>query len=123
MRTWVLRIRAADRPIFDALVDGRKTIETRAGATGARSYTRAQPGDTLLFLCGPARLRRTVTRVAIYPSPAALAADEDVRRVLPWITSAADLAALYESFPGYPARIARHGLVAMELAPAAEDTT
>jgi ASC-1-like (ASCH) protein len=119
MRTWVLRIRAADRPIFDALVDGRKTIETRAGSPGARSYNPGQPGDTLLFLCGPARLRRTVTRVAIYPSPEALAAHEDVRRVLPWLTSAADLAALYESFPGYPERIARHGLVAMELAPPA----
>ena len=47
MRTWVLRIRAVDRPIFDALVDGRKTIETRAGSPGARSYTAVQPGDTL----------------------------------------------------------------------------
>ena len=117
MRTWVLRIRAADRPIFDALVDGRKTIETRAGSPGARSYTRVQPGDTLLFLCGPARLRRTVARVAIYPSPAALAVHEDVRRVMPWLADAADLAAVYESFPGYPKRISRHGLVAMELAP------
>jgi ASC-1-like (ASCH) protein len=119
MRTWVLRIRTADRPIFDALADGRKTIETRAGSPGARSYTRVQPGDTLLFLCGPARLRRTVTRVAIYPSAAALAAHEDVRRVLPWLIGAADLAALYESFPGYSERIACHGLVAMELAPPA----
>jgi ASC-1-like (ASCH) protein len=117
MRTWVLRIRAADRPIFDALVDGRKTIETRAGSPGARSYTGVQPGDTLLFLCGPARLRRTVTRVAIYPSVAALAAHEDHRRVMPWLAHAAEMAAVYESFPGYTERIARHGLVAMELAP------
>jgi ASC-1-like (ASCH) protein len=123
VRTWVLRIRAADRPIFDALVDGRKTIETRAGSSGARSYTHVQPGDTLLFLCGPARLRRTVTRVAIYPSVAALAAHEEAGRVLPWLTSAADLAALYQSFPGYLERIARHGLVAMELAPPLEDRT
>ena len=70
-----------------------------------------------MFLCGPARLRRTVTRVAIYPSVAALAAHEDYRRVMPWLASAAEMAAVYESFPGYPGRIARHGLVAMELAP------
>jgi hypothetical protein len=116
MRTWVLRIRTADRPIFDALVDGRKTIETRARSPAARTYNPVPPADTLLFLCGPARLRRTVARVAIYPSPAALAAHEDVRRVMPWLADA-DLAAVYESFPGYPERIARHGLVAMELAP------
>ena len=115
MRTWVLRIRAADGPIFAALAEGRKTIETRAGGPGARSYTAVQPGDTLLFLCGPARLRCRVDRVAVYPSVAALLQHEDAGRIAPWLAAPADLEALYHAFPGYPARIARYGLVALEV--------
>ena len=77
----------------------------------------ARPGDTILFLCGPARLRRRVLRVARYPSVAALLAGEDFRRIAPWLADPADLATLYAGFAGYPERIARYGLVALDLAP------
>ena len=121
MRTWVLRIRAADARIFEALAGGQKAVETRAGSASSRSYTHVAPGDTILFLCGSRRLRRQVGRVAIYPSVEALIAHEDFRRIAPWLATAADLDALYASFPGYPQRIARYGLVAMELAPPAQE--
>jgi len=117
-RTWTLRIRAADAPIFRALATGEKAIETRAGSAAARSVATARPGDILLFLCGPERLRRRVLRVARYPSVDALLAGEDFRRIAPWLADPADLAALYAGFAGYPQRIARYGLVALELAPA-----
>ena len=116
MRTWVLRIRAADQAVFAALVDGRKRVETRAGSAAPRGYRHVQPGDTLLFLCGAQRLRRVVTRVTIYPSVEALLAAEDYRAILPDARSPADVAALYTGIPGYPERIARYGLIAMELA-------
>ncbi|MGN6758489.1 MAG: hypothetical protein ACTHMJ_19100, partial [Thermomicrobiales bacterium] len=63
MRTWVLRIRAADRLIFDALSDGRKTIETRARSPRARANNQLQPRDTQQLHFGPAPHRRTVNRV------------------------------------------------------------
>ncbi len=116
MRTWVLRIRAADRAVFAALVDGRKRVETRAGSASPRGYRDVQPGDTLLFLCGPQRLRRVVTRVTIYPSVEALLAAEDYRTILPNARGPADVASLYAAIPGYPERIARYGLVALLLA-------
>jgi hypothetical protein len=116
-RTWTLRIRAADERIFRALAGGEKAIETRAGSLSPRGVSAARPGDTVLFLCGPARLRRRVVRVARYPSVAALLAGEDSRRIAPWLADPLDLAALYAGFAGYSERIARYGLVALELAP------
>jgi len=116
MRTWVLRIRAVDRHIFAALASGSKTLETRAGSAGPRGYRAVQPGDTLLFLCGPDRLRRQVMRVAWYPSVTALLAGEDALGIMPWAADRTAITQIYAGFRDYPARIAAHGIVALELA-------
>jgi ASC-1-like (ASCH) protein len=116
-RTWVLRMRAVDRLIFRAVVSGRKTLETRAlnDSTGPRYYGNIAPGDLVLFTCGKARIRKTVGAVHRYRSVATLLRSENFKHIAPWASSKADAARMYATFPGYPERIRRYGIICFEL--------
>jgi ASC-1-like (ASCH) protein len=111
-RTWVLRIRAADHRVFDALRAGTKTVETRLATP---RYRAACPGDRLLFLCGAERLERQVKAVRIVPSIEALAQEFAPSSILPGAKNAEDLRALYATFPGYEEKIVSRGIVAFML--------
>jgi len=65
MKTWILRIRAENRIIFNQIKSGRKKVETRAfGFTKTgKNFGSVQKGDTLLFMCGRARLRKKVKKI------------------------------------------------------------
>ena len=106
-------IREADRKVFEALRDGTKKVETRAA--GMR-YRGVQVGDEAIFDCGHKRLTKTIVAVHLFPDVSSLLKKYRVQEIVPWLTTAEELTELYYSFPEYRERIAKHGIIAMELA-------
>ncbi len=111
-RKFVIRFRAADRDIFEAIVDGRKKIETRAAT---KKYAGIKAGDIVVLSCGGARCEKSVARVEHFPSVAAILRRHRPKDINPSIRTAAEARAMWAGFPGYTEKIRRGGLVAFHL--------
>lgn len=109
MRTWILRLRAKDRELFEDIHAGRKRIETRAATP---RYQQVQRGDTLVFVCGTRRIKKRITRVARFKSIAAMACALSFRAIMPSATSLTEVRKTYAAYPGYAEKIKKYGLVA-----------
>lgn len=107
-----LRFRQIDRDKYQAIVDGRKTVETRAATP---KYRQLATGDELVAVCGQDNYRTTIKRVRHFGSIAALLDYYGIDAVLPGVRSLAEATAIYHSFPGYKGKIKDHGLLALEL--------
>ena len=109
MKKFVLRFRAQDRAIFNALKSGQKRVETRAAT---ERFRRVKVGDKLIFICGQDRFEKEVRAVSHFPSIEAMLHEVGFRQIAPWLNSAEELVSLYQSFPGYPEKIAKFGILA-----------
>lgn len=107
-----LRFRAVDKAGFDAVRDGRKTIETRAATV---RYQKVQPGDVLIFTCGDERIEKEVQVVAHHDSIEALFASVPLTQVFPDLQTSEQAQSIYYGYPGYREKIARHGILAWTL--------
>ena len=108
----LLRFRKEDHDIFAAIRDGRKRVETCAATV---KYARLEPGETLAFACDGERFERTIAAVSHFASVDALLEGYTPAQLHPGITTAEEVRAMYRGFPGYDAKIARYGIVAIEL--------
>jgi ASC-1-like (ASCH) protein len=108
-----LRFNKKNRNIFEAIRDGRKRVETRAATS---KYADVKAGEIATFSCDGETFTRTITAVRHFPSVTALLKKYKVPQIHPPSKTAADLRAVYASFPGYAEKIRTFGLVAMELA-------
>jgi ASC-1-like (ASCH) protein len=106
-------IRAVDRRVFEALRDGTKKVETRAGSP---RYQHVAAGDTAIFDCGEDRITKKIVAVRQFPDVHALVDHYGVQAITPWLETEQEQTQMYHSFPGHRERIARYGLIAMELA-------
>ena len=112
MKKWVLRFRAVDRDKYMTVVDGTKSVETRAA--GGR-FDAIAVGDILVFTCEGERLERQVKSVRHFASIAELFAAIPRPTVMPWTKTDEEAVASYYSFPGYKEKIAERGLLAFEM--------
>ena len=108
----ILRFRAQDKEIFNAIKDGRKTVETRAGTV---KYQKVQAGDSVVCVCGKEKLEKEIAAFAIFKTPEALAKKYKVQNIHPAAASLEDLLKMWHSFPGYQEKIAKFGIAAFEL--------
>lgn len=111
-KKYTLRFREANRDIFEAIYAGKKKMETRAATT---KYKNIKAEDTLVLVCGKNRFEKKVKTVKIYKSVAALVKRYKPSEVIPGLKTAKELEAAYYSFPGYKEKIAKVGLLALEL--------
>ncbi|MBW3538100.1 hypothetical protein KY386_01245 [Candidatus Parcubacteria bacterium] len=111
MKKVVVRFRAADRPVFDAIKNGDKTVETRAATP---RYRGVQVSDVLVMLCGADRLEKRVTSVHHFKDVSALLDEVDWRKIAPEVGSREAMLASYERW--YGGKIDQLGLVAFGLA-------
>ncbi len=111
-----LVFRAVDRAIFDAIMSGRKKVETRAAGP---KYRDIKAGDVVILVCGGETKELRVKRATRFPSVASMLQTYRVKDIAPDFSTAAELEALYASFPGYAEKIAKAGLIALELIPRA----
>ena len=108
----VFFIAAKEKAIFDALVSGNKSVETRAGTPRALLV---QEGDIAVFLCGKERLEKKVRKVSHFSSIEEMLKSYSPGDINPAVDNPEDLKAMYMAFPGYEDKIKQYGIAAFEL--------
>lgn len=107
-----LSFRAVDRDKFDQIVNGIKTIETRAATV---KYQDLSPGDTIRFSCDKQRIGKTISFVRYYSSIEEMLEDLPLDKILPDVTDLDGALKVYYGFPGYEQKIKQSGIVALGL--------
>lgn len=111
-KKYTLRFRAVNKDTFNAIKNGKKKIETRAGSP---KYFYIQAGDVLVFVCGKDKFEKKVKKVRKFKSIKALNKVYKPKQINPKTTTMGESEKMYYSFPGYKEKIKKYGLVAMEL--------
>jgi len=111
-KRYVLRVRAADKNIFDAIKNGKKKVDTRAAT---ERYRDIKAGDTIVLACGTKRLEKRVQSAKIFRTVRSLLREYKPKDIHPEIKTESDLIDLYRRFPGYREKIKKFGLIALEL--------
>jgi ASC-1-like (ASCH) protein len=106
-----LKFREIDRDIYDAILDGNKKIETRAGT---EKFTQLKKGDKVLLICGNDQTEKMIQNVERFESIDHLLSKYEPQDINPKISTREDLIKWYHSFPNYKEKIEKYGLVAME---------
>lgn len=112
MKKTVLRFREVDRAIFMAVKNGDKTVETRAATV---KFKDLKNGDQLILICGKDKIEKTVRKSKIFKSVDELLASIDFKKIMTTASSAEEAKRVYDSFPGYQEKIAKFGIIALEL--------
>ena len=108
----VLRFRAVNRDIFNAIRSGKKKVETRAASP---RYRDIKVGDRLTLTCGKSRLIKTAKRVRIFRTVKALVKAYRPSIINPSCRTVKELEAMYLSFPAYHEKLKKYGIIALEL--------
>ena len=111
-KKYVLRFRAVNKDIFDAIKEGKKKIETRAAT---KKYRNIKAGDIVVLSCGAQRFEKIVRSVHIYKTIRALLRSHKPKEINPRVSTEAELIDIYYSFPDYREKIKKFGLIALEL--------
>ncbi|OGZ04200.1 MAG: hypothetical protein A2648_01300 [Candidatus Lloydbacteria bacterium RIFCSPHIGHO2_01_FULL_41_20] len=108
----VLRFRAVDKNIFDAIKSGKKKIETRAATV---KYKDIKTGDVFVFVCGKSRFERKVKKVFHSKTVEGLLKKYKIKDIRPDIKTKEKFVKSYEAFAGYSQKIRRFGIMAFEV--------
>src|SRR3989344_8595644 len=111
-KTYILRFRAVNRDIFEAILEGKKKVETRAAT---KKYIAIKTGDILVFVCGKERFEKEIKNVRVFKSITTLIKRYNPQEINPKAKSEKDLRDIYYSFPGYREKNQKFGVVAIEL--------
>lgn len=111
-KTYILKFRAVDQEIFEAVLNGKKKVETRAFTA---KYKDIKAGDELIFSCGKDKFSKKIKKVKVFKSIADLLKKYKPRQINPNCKTTEELTAMYHGFPGYKEKIKKSGLLAMEL--------
>lgn len=107
-----LRFNLEHRGTFNSIRTGKKRVETRAATI---RYKNIESRDRITFVCGAVRFSRTVSKASFFRTPAALLKKYAPQDIRPGVTSKKEMIAIWHSFPNYKEKIAKYGLVALEL--------
>lgn len=109
MKTHTLVFRASDKVEFDTIVDGRKTIETRAATP---KYQKIQAGDILRIKCGDEQIEKKVKKIEQFKSIEKLLSKVALKYVMPLAKNDDEAKNVWYSFSGYREKIEKFGLLA-----------
>jgi len=107
-----LKFRQKNRDIFEAILNGRKKVETRAATEKFRDI---KAGDVLILICGKEKNEKKVRAVRVFKSISALLGKYKVYQINPGVKTKVELIKMYHSFPGYREKIKKYGLIALEM--------
>ncbi len=108
----VLKFRKENKDIFDAILNGVKKIETRAGTA---KYEKVKVRESIVFSCGKERFKKKVLSVEKFKTIEALVKKYKPLTINPNCKTLKELTAMYMSFPNYKEKIKKYGLLAFEL--------
>lgn len=109
MKKHVLKFRSTDKAEFQTILDGRKTVETRANTISFQNYS---VGDILVIKCGSESIEKPIKKIKNFPSIEALIKEVGLKNVMPLCKDLNEAEKIWYSFPDYKEKIAKHGLVA-----------
>ena len=112
MKTLNLIFREVDRATFEHIKNGEKTIETRAGLP---EYNGIEAGDQLIISCGNDTITKTVKEALHFASIEELLNKISPEEIMPAGTTREQAREKWNSFPGYPERIKKDGIIAWRL--------
>ena len=113
MKRLTLVFREVDRDKYQMLVDGRKTVETRAATV---KYRGLEAGDEIIAKCGPDKHVSTIVKSRHFTTVDELFKAYDYRQILPSAKNLQEAKDMYSAFPGYKVKIAKFGIMAFEIA-------
>lgn len=108
----ILRFRAVNKDIFEAIADGKKKIETRAATA---KYKDIKAKDVVILVCGKKRMKKKVEKTEHFRSVAAILKKYKPETINPKTHTAKEAADMWYSFPGYKEKIKKFGLIAITL--------
>ncbi len=112
MKKRILKFRTKDKNLFDQVVKGQKTVETRANTP---RYSSIKAGDTLVIVCGKEKINKSVKSVQHFKNIDAMVRKISIDSIIPGVKSLGEAKKVYFSFPGYKEKIERFGIVAFEI--------
>lgn len=112
MKKHILRFRAANQDIFEAIVAGKKKVETRAATERYRGIT---SGDLIVLVCGKKKEEKIVKVSKVFQSISALVKKYKPKQINPQLGTVKEIQDMYYSFPGYKDKIKKFGIIALEL--------
>lgn len=112
MKNYRLVFRVVDRDKFNEIIEGIKTIETRAATT---KYQAIHKGDIVTFVCGGAEISKTVTRVEHFGTLDEMFSQLPLQRIMPSVKNIEAAKKVYQGFPNYMEKIAATGILAFHL--------
>ena len=111
MKTYNLIFREIDRNTFERIKRGEKKIETRAGLP---EYNEIESGDQLIISCGDETVTKTVVEAIHFASVKELLNKVSPEEIMPSGTTREQAIKKWNSFPGYPERIQKYGIIKLK---------
>jgi ASC-1-like (ASCH) protein len=115
MKSWVLRIRKADKDIFDRIKSSEKTTETRPmnAPESRKYYGQMKPGDRLVILCDGQKIEKRVRTTRIYKDFEKYLNKENLENILGKGTTREDARRVHYSFGRE--RLEKRGIIAIDM--------
>jgi len=110
-KNYILKFRAIDKDIWQAIKIGKKRVETRAATV---RYRNMKAGDIVIFSCQQQKFERQVKKVKIFKSIIALLKNYKVKDINPNFSTTQELVKMYSSFSRYKEKINKYGIIAIE---------
>ena len=107
-----LGFRAVNKDIFEAIINGKKKIETRAATERFRDI---KAGDTVVLVCGNKKINKKVSKVELFKSMATVLKKYKPEAINPKIHTIQEARDMWYSFPGYKEKIKKYGLIVFNL--------
>lgn len=108
MKRHIIKFRAVDKINFDTILDGSKSVETRAATNKYRAF---ETGDILVIMCGNEKIEKPIKKIEHFDSIDSLVESVGLKNVMPLAKDLAEAKKAWYSFPGYKAKIAQYGLI------------
>lgn len=112
MRKVVFRFRKDSRNVFEAVKSGKKAVETRAAT---RKFKDLKAGDIAVLVRGKEKLEKTIKSSRHFPGLESLFANIEYKKISPFANSVDEAREMYNHFPDYSRKIAKYGIIALEL--------
>ncbi|MFC1656655.1 ASCH domain-containing protein [Patescibacteria group bacterium] len=112
MNEHILPIRKEDKLFFNAIKDGLKKIETRAGSP---AYLKIKENDILVFACSGKKIRKKIKTIHHFKSVEQLLNKFNFKDIMPLVSSKKEAIKTWYTFPGYKERLEKYGILAFVL--------
>lgn len=111
-KNYTLVFASEHKETFESIRTGKKKIETCAASF---KYRNIKAGDTVTLSCDGEKFQKDVIQVTHFKTLDALFAVFKPSQIKPGAESIEEMVRMYHDFPDYEEKIARFGILAIEL--------